>query len=295
MNSASRDSSEGGDHDAGLPDRHEVLQTLLSTTARGGVPVRGDFVQLKQPNAAGSRIGPLASLTSDEPALDAYLLIHALASASSPYESTYPAMTWAHAADMTRYASPKSARQRWSKAVQKLKKLSLIQSERDGQQSKYTLLHESGNRAPYERPRQISQGGWITIPHAYWLDGFDRALPLVQKLMLLVALDQKPSFELPAARIPQWYGIPESTAKRGLRGLEERGILTVGKNSTLNLKSPTLRRTVNVYSTTGIWTHAERKKAMTIKRGASGRVAFAGHGGSTESVAERREAATDAV
>jgi hypothetical protein len=276
MNASSPDLSEGGSQDVDLPDRREVLETLLGTTARGGVPVRGEFVQLKVPNSEGSRVGALASLTSDEPALDAYLLIHALASASSPYESTYPAITWAHASDMTRYASQKSARQRWSKAVQKLKKLNLIESNRDGQQSRYTLLHESGNRDPYERPTHIAQGGWITIPHAYWLENFDRELSLGQKLMLLVALDQKPSFELPTARIPEWYGIPESTAKRGLRGLEERGILSVGKSSTLNLRSPTLRRTVNVYSTTGIWTHAERKKAMTIKRGANKSVSFVG-------------------
>lgn len=247
---------------------------MLVATGRGGVPIRGAFVQLPSKDADGKRLGPLAALTGDQSTLDAYLLIHALASASTPYSTTFPGVTWAHVSGMTTYASQASARQRWSKSVQRLVKLGLIARELDGKQARYTLLHESGNGEPYTRPRSITDGGWVTIPHLYWLDGYDQDLSFPEKLMLLVALDQKPAFELPAARTKEWYGISESTAKRGLSGLVARGILAATKHSEVDPKSPTMYRTVNVYATQGPWTHAARKSAMTLERRKS-RASFA--------------------
>ena len=250
-----------------LPPRADILQAMLDGTGRGGVPVRSVFVQLKEPDAGGKRHGLLAKFTTDARALDAYLLIHALASSKAPYSASYPALAWARAAGFDRDATSTSARQRWSKAVAKLSGLNLIDTAREGRQSVYTLQHESGNQEPYTRPKNIADGGWVTIPYAYWLEGYDEQLSLPEKLMLLISLDQKQHFELPTARTQEWYGISDSTSSRGFRGLVKRGILEADKRTTIDLQNPTsLMRTVNVYSTTGIWTRNSRKKTMTVPR-----------------------------
>lgn len=240
---------------------------MLEGTGRGGVPVRSVFVQLATPNEEGSRHGLLSKFTTDARALDAYLLIHALASSKAPHAASYPAVAWAHAAGFDVDATMVSARQRWSKAVAKLSKLKLIEPSRDGRRAVYTLLHESGNGDPYTRPRSLNEGGWVTVPYAYWLDGLEEQLSLPEKLMLLVSLDQKQRFELPTARTGDWYGISARTATRGFRGLLNRGILTAEPRTTIDLQnSINMQRTVNVYSTTGAWTRESRKRAMTVSR-----------------------------
>lgn len=258
--------AEGGDREDELPPRIDVLHAMLKGTARGGVPIRSAFVQLKEPDDLGSRHGLLAQFTTDARALDAYLLIHALASSKAPHTASYPAITWAHALGFDIDATPTSARQRWSKAVARLISLRLIEAERDGRQSVYTLLHESGNGDPYTRPKSLTEGGWITIPYSYWLDGLAEEMTLPEKVMLLVSLDQKQRFELPTPRTNEWYGISESTASRGFRGLVRREILSAEPKTTIDLQSATIMRKVNVYSTLGSWTKANRKKAMTVSR-----------------------------
>jgi hypothetical protein len=45
--------------------------------------------------------------------------------------------------------------------------------------------------------------------------------------MLLVALHEKPGFELPTEKMPQWYGWSADTAERGFKELRDAGILQV--------------------------------------------------------------------
>ncbi|MGZ0069843.1 hypothetical protein [Microbacterium arborescens] len=130
----------------------------------------------------------------------------------------------------------------------------------------YTLKHESGDGTPYERPTTLAHGGWVTVPYIYWTTGLVWDLSLNEKIMLLIALDQKATFALPSARVPEWYGVSESTARRGLAGLVKRGVLSADKMSEVDPNSPTLRRTYYAYSAQGEWTHRNRKKAMTVKR-----------------------------
>lgn len=252
--------------DIKLADRHDVLTAMLASTGRGGVPVRSDFVQLREPDDSGSRVSRLASFTTDARSLDAYLLIHAMASSKAPYVASYAGLVWAHAAGFTLTASQTSARQQWSKAVGKLTKLGLIEAGRDKRQAVYTLLNEKGDGEPYTRPTELAHGGWVTLPHAYWLDGWDQKLTLPEKLMLLVSLDQKQRFELPTNRTQEWYGVSQSTAHRGFQGLRDRGILHADPRTTVDLNAKSMLRTVNSYTTLGIWTKKNREKAMTVKR-----------------------------
>jgi len=248
-----------------LPDRIEFLESVLRPTGRGAVPIRGAFIQARTEEDKGVP-GLLAKFSTDQRALQAYLLIHALASSRDPHSATYPAITWAHAAGFTLFASETSARQRWSKAVKTLVELQLVRTSKDGRLTVYHLLHESGDGTDYWRPKTKADGAWVPLPHTYWYDGDDQQLNLAETLMLLISLDQKEPFELPAERVQGWYGLSKATAQRGFSGLAERGILSVEKSSVPDKNSTTLWRTTNSYSTQGKWTKAARKEAMKLNR-----------------------------
>lgn len=66
--------------------------------------------------------------------------------------------------------------------------------------------------------------------------------------MLLVALHEKPSFELPTERTPAWYGWSADTAERGLRALEDVGLITKTTRVKKAPLSPTGQTRVNIYT-----------------------------------------------
>lgn len=208
----------------------DLLQSMLTPTGRGAVPIRNSFVQSAAPDADGTRGGPMAKMLTDWPAINAYLLIHAVASASAPHVAFFPAASWVTVAGLTRWAEMDSAKSRWSKQVSKLVELKLISREGSGRSVRYTLLNESGDGQAYTRPRSAADGAWFSLPHGFWLDGHEQRLELAEKVMLLIAMSSKAGFELPASRAPGWYGVSESTASRGLRGLEQKGYLIAGEH-----------------------------------------------------------------
>lgn len=251
------------------PPPAALLQSMLGPTGRGAVPIRNAFVQSLVPGVDGTRSGPMAKMLTDWPAINAYLLIHALASASAPYIAAYPAKAWVNVAGLTKYAEIDSAKSRWSKQVTKLVELKLIRRDGSGRSVRYTLLHESGNGDPYTRPRNAADGNWFALPHAFWLEGYEQELDVAEKVMLLVALSSKPGFELPANRAPNWYGISESTASRGLRKLAAKAHLVVGEHWVPDARSKTLWRTVRSYTLVGAWSESSRRDAMRTRRSAA--------------------------
>lgn len=223
---------------SGRPPRRDLLIPMLEGTRRTFVPVRRTFVQ-KPKGTKGPRGSMLALLTRDGSTLDAYLLIHALASSSEPHHAGYPAATWAQLARLDEAATFDAAKSRWSKIVTKLTDLNLIARERKANEMQYLLLDESGNGQPYIRPKGAADGHWLRLPYGYWIDEYDAALSHAEKLMLLIALDQPVQFALPFNQAANWYGISESTARRGLRGLEDRGLLVKTSSFVASPKSPT--------------------------------------------------------
>jgi predicted transcriptional regulator len=258
----------------GRPDRMELLTPMLEGTRRGGVGIRRAFLQkpLEGKKRGQLRAGPLSKLMRDESALDAYLLIHALASSSEPYDTWFPSVTWAQVTRLDAAAELTAAKSRWAKIATKLVKLGLIQRKPNGNKMNYVLLHESGDGTPYKRPKLLAHGSWFSLPHAYWTDGWDVKLTMAEKVMLLIALDQADGFRLPADRGPQWYGISETTVRRGLQGLVKHGILTRTDVMTADPKSPTGWKNVLYYNHVSPWTYEERKAAML--KGTPGSVTF---------------------
>ena len=220
------------------PRRCDLLASVLGGTRRSFVPVRRIFLQLPE-KSGKSRGSVLASLTRPSSALDSYLLIHALASSSEPHVADSPAATWAQVARLDESASFESAKSHWSKVVAKLSALRLIESERKGNRVRYRLLNEAGGGEAYTRPKNSADGRWFRLPYSYWLEEFDKKLEHSEKLMLLISLSLPEVFSLPINQVFNWYGISEATARRGLRGLKDKGILARTVNHRVDPRSPT--------------------------------------------------------
>jgi hypothetical protein len=167
--------------------QHETVEDLLSQSARGIVPIRKSFVQ--QGRGKDTRPGPLASFVTahDARALDAYLFVHALASAE-PWNCDYPAGTWVRALGLGAGAEAASARGAVSKVMKRLEDRNLVTRSRSGRRSSVTLLREDGSGKPYEHPHRAGSDRWLQLPYAYWLEGHYLAFSLPAKAMLLPAI-----------------------------------------------------------------------------------------------------------
>jgi hypothetical protein len=262
--------SDSSDAPKTLAPRLEWVAGMLKATNRTVVPIREDFVQIPRKRAvlkSEKRAGVLASLVKAgrSPALDAYLLVHAMASASDPYTSAYPAMSWAHALgfdETTGDGTPEStvsAKSQWSKVTRRLVELKILARHREGNTMIYTLLHESGNGQAYARPKTKDDDRWFNLPHVYWTQEWYQKLGLSAKAMLLIALASKDSFALPFDRAPEWYGISRSTAQRGMSTLIDEGIVDATSTWVMDVKSRTGWREERHYRLTGPWSSAERR------------------------------------
>jgi hypothetical protein len=249
------------------PSRDVLLADMLSQTGRHGVPIRRRLLQTDMERPDGTRAAPLSTMLKarDTATLDAYLLIHAMASSSSPYRASYFSSSWVRLMEFDRGAEAAAASSRWSKTVTRLVDLNLIHRHRVGNVMEYFLRDEAGNGQPYERPTKLADGRWFSLPYQYWLDGWDQRLQSAEKVMLLIALDQPDGFAIPYERFPSWYGISASTAKRGLTGLVSRGILSMHTDFHVSGRSPTGWIEVRSYTTEGIWSKQSRDSLMKTK------------------------------
>jgi len=239
-----------GDDPAATED--ETRAALLDRSKRDFAPVNKLFVQA--PRGSDSRHGPLATFVHnrDLRGLHAYLLLLGITSSGDSedgWSTTLPIGVWARAFGTTRDATTASAATAVSKVLTRLEQRKLIDRQRHGRERKIriTLLREDGSGAPYTRPGKGNPDRFLRLPHSFWRDGWHERLDLPATAMLLVALHEKNVFELPAERVPDWYGWSADTAERGLATLEQFGLLT----HTVRLKkaplSPTGLTKVNRY------------------------------------------------
>ncbi|MEK7423225.1 MAG: hypothetical protein AAB131_05225 [Actinomycetota bacterium] len=275
MDTASKNKEKAVSRSTAAPSPLGQLETLidmLKQSGRGIVPIRKTFVQQGE---RGNRVpGPLATFVSthDQRALDAYLFVHALASAE-PWNCDYPAGMWVRALGLADAAEPASARSAVSKVMKRLEDRQLISRNRAGRKASITLLKEDGSGDPYEHPHKAGDGdNWLQLPHAYWLEEFHQSLSLPAKAMLLVALSLPDGFPLPADRVPKWYGISADSAERGLRELRKAGVLDVDEQWVKNAKSETGWTQERHYTLDEPFSSTARKKAAaTDRRGRRGR------------------------
>jgi hypothetical protein len=245
----------------------ETRAALLERSVRSFTPINKLFVQA--PRGSESRHGPLSWFVRgrDLRALQAYLLIMGVNSSGAGehgWSTTLPIKVWARAFDTTRHATDASAATAVSKVLTRLEKRHLIERGRRGRsrEIRVTLLREDGTGEPYTRPGKANGDRFLKLPHAFWTDGWYEKLDLPATAMLLVALHEKPGFELPTEFVPEWYGWSADTAERGFKTLRDLGLLQVYTRSKKAPLSPTGLTEVNQYYLLGPF--AQARTAPTL-------------------------------
>lgn len=234
----------------------ETRDFLLTRAKRLSTPVRKEFVQ--NPLRVTDRRATLSIFVHnrDLRGLQALLFVLAVTSSGAGvdgWSTTLAIPVWARALNLTRDATDASAATAVSKVLTRLEQRRLIERDRRGRERKIrvTLLREDGSSQPYTRPGDGNSDRFLQLPHAYWTDGWFSKLDLPATAMLLVALHEKPGFQLPTENMPRWYGWSADTAERGFAALEKYGLL----DKTTRLKkaplSPTGQARVNEYTLIG--------------------------------------------
>lgn len=203
------------------PSRELTITALLGESGRAIVPIRTTFIQ--QGHGKSTRPGPLATfLTShDERGLDAYLLVHALASAE-PWTCEFGSVLWVRTLGIETNKEA-SARGAVSKVMRRLEERKLVRRSRANRKAVVQLLREDGSGNDYTHPARTDR--YLRLTDAYWREGYFTTLSMAAKVMLLVALERDDGFYLPFEYAPDWYGISADTAERGLRELHNHDIL----------------------------------------------------------------------
>jgi hypothetical protein len=235
--------------DAVEPTAVETRAALLSSTRRGYVPCRKEFVQKRRGEHGEARGAVLAQFVTgrQQRALDALLLLHALEPVNR--DDPLDIRTWARILSVSTRCTPNAA----SKAFAVLDEMGLVTREQMGRRAVVTPLRETADGAPWTRPgedRDEGGPGFFVIPHQYWTEGLSEKLTLPGKAMLLVLLHDTqtpstPTFSVPLDRMASWYGISERTAERGYRELEKAGVLAQHVQKVVDHRHPAGRRTIH--------------------------------------------------
>lgn len=211
------------------PSQQETVDAILQRSGRTTrrVPIRESFVQRRGQSRTGP--GPVADLVhrGDERSLDLFLLVHALATAP-PYDALLSARVWARALGIGGDHATSAVSKTWSR----LENARLVERERSGRRVRVRLLREDGTGRVYRAPDgRRDTDRYFSLPFQYWTsdDSWYRRLRLPEKTLLLISLSLQDRFVLPYDRAPEWYGVSTDTARRGLTGLVNHGLLRVQK------------------------------------------------------------------
>lgn len=254
----------------------ETRAYLLDRAKRANTPVRNAFVQ--QPRGSAVRPGPLSTFVHNRDLRGLQTFLFALAVASSGdseegWSTTLSIPVWARALNLTEVATDASAATAVSKVFTRLEQRNLIERDRRGRERKIrvTVLREDGSGDSYTRPGKGNSDKYLQLPHAYWTEEWFLQLDLPATAMLLVALHEKPGFQLPTERVPDWYGWSADTAERGFATLERHGLISKVSRFRKAPLSPTGLAKLNEYTLTGPFarkpaTPPRTKETATRKR-----------------------------
>jgi hypothetical protein len=254
----------------------ETRAHLLRRSNRTYAPLPSCFVQ-NPDRKLKDRSAPLGEFVKngDLRGLRALLFLHAIISSGegdNGWSTTLPLAVWARVFDTTKTASNRSSSTAATKVLTRLVDRKLIDRARTGRARTITvtLLRPDGSGLPYTRP-DGKVDKFIKLNNEFWTDGWFDKLDMPATAMLLVALHEKPGFELPTEHVPAWYGWSADTAERGLKTLVKEGLLEVRKRIKTAPLSPTGATEVNVYTLVGTLT-PERPKKPSIKKAGSRRL-----------------------
>lgn len=203
---------------------HQTVVAMAERSRRTFVPLRSRFVQAERTDAETPRPGPLATFmrAGDRRAMVAYLLVLTAAS-SEPWDVRHASAVWARALGID-VERPTAA---VSKVWKRLEDRRLIERTRIRRQVVLTPLREDGGGDAYTRPDGKAKADrYLKLDHSFWEDQWYERLSLPAIGVLLIALAEKPGFELPYDRGPMWYGISADSVYRGFKELADAGIIT---------------------------------------------------------------------
>lgn len=235
----------------------ETRQALLEGTRRKATPLRKAFVQA--PRGSSSRVGPLAQFVTgrDRRGLLTYLFALALTSSSNEdgWSSRRDSLVWARAIGFTAHASDTTARTSTWKAFGRLEERRLLIRGREGRKGqspviRAMLLREDASGEPYTRPGvDGDKSAYLQLPHRFWTKEYaDRLeLPGLAMLLVLLAGPSKGVKGLRLEMMPDWYGFSADTTARGIKELEQEGLVTVSKERIKAPLAPLGWSEVNVY------------------------------------------------
>lgn len=235
----------------------ETRAHLLERSGRAFAPIAGAFVQNPDVKAIANglpdRGGPLASFVhnGDLRGLRSLLFLHAIISSGdgdNGWSTTLPLSVWARVFDTTTTADTRSAASAATRILTRLEDRKLITRTRTGRARTVTvtLRHPDGSGADYTRPDGKTIR-FLKLSNDFWLDGWFDKLDLSATAMLLVCLNQKPDFTLPTEKMQPWYGFSADTAERGLKKLEDVGLLLVSSQLKKAPLAPNGVTRMNVY------------------------------------------------
>jgi hypothetical protein len=148
-----------------------------------------------------------------------------LAGAShEPWDVTLPASVWARASVVAEAPGI-------SKVWRRLAQLKLVSRSRRGRTAAITPLKEDGSGNAYTHPG-VSHDRYFQLPYVFWTaeQRWYRTLDLAETAVLLIALSLGDGFVLPSEKAKPWYGLSADTIERGLRGLQNHGLLRVRRD-----------------------------------------------------------------
>lgn len=260
-------------------DEAKGLAALLVTERRQDIPLRAEFVRdINAGTNAGRPNTKLRQLVrrggSDGLLLKLYLALIWRCSAP-PFDTEISARKWSSLLALPPYEHNVGAR-RVAKALTTLKELGLIELERiDGDSSRVTLLHESGNGKPYALPFAGGRADsyYLRVPVELWTSGkiYELGTPGVAMLLALLAEQPKDGGEVwwSTRRFERRIGLSVSTRTRGTRELVDAKVLFTRRGQRPNDKKTfTPESTVTIYKLQGeaAPTKAARKKTIAAAR-----------------------------
>lgn len=247
---------------------------LLHRSNRTYAPLPSCFIQ-NPDQKLKDRSAPLGEFVKngDLRGLRALLFLHAIISSGegdNGWSTTLPLAVWARVFGTTKTASGRSSSTAATKVLTRLVDRKLIDRARTGRARTITvtLLRPDGSGLPYTRA-DGKVDKFIKLKNEFWTDGWFDKLDMPATAMLLVALHEKPGFELPTEHVPAWYGWSADTAERGLKTLVKEGLLEVHKRIKTAPLSPTGATEVNVYTLVGVLTPERAKEKPSIKKAGS--------------------------
>lgn len=234
----------------------DTRKYLIERSGRSFAPIPKVFIQNPDPKATPDRGAPLADFVrrGDKRALLALMMLYTIISSGDHddgWSSTLPLQVWARALDTVATATGSSATSAATKIFTRLVQRDLIERRRTGRERKITitLLSADGSGTPYTRPTgKTKDDRFIRLNHQFWTQDWAHTLSLPAIAMLLVALHEKPGFFLPTEHMPKWYGWSADTAERGLRELDERGLIHIDKQVYTDPISPSGLSSKNRYT-----------------------------------------------